>query len=45
MRCVCCTCGILYNVKEPFEDDSVGHGICEECFPWVMINLGLERKE
>ena len=42
MRCQCSYCNIIYDLKEPFDDDSVSHGICEECFPWVMNNLQIE---
>ena len=42
MRCECVYCEILYNVKEPFEDDSVSHGMCEECSPIVLGNLERE---
>jgi hypothetical protein len=31
MRVVYSYCGILYDLKEPLEDDSISHGICEEC--------------
>jgi len=42
MRVICSYCGILYDLKEPFEDDSVSHGVCEECWPWVENNLNAE---
>jgi hypothetical protein len=42
MRCICCYCEILYDVKEPFEDDSTSHGMCEECAPAVFGNLDRE---
>jgi len=42
MRCQCNYCGIIYDLKEPFEDDSVSHGICPECLPAVMKNLEIE---
>jgi len=35
MRCVCSYCQILYNLKPPYEDDSMTHGVCEECFSWL----------
>jgi len=38
MRCICCVCKILYNVKEPFEDDSETHGFCNECYDWLHNN-------
>lgn len=45
MRCQCSYCDIIYDLKEPFEDDSVSHGICEECWPWVENNLQIELSE
>ena len=42
MRVICSECGILYNVKKPYEDDSTTHGICDECWPWVENNLKIE---
>ncbi len=42
MRCQCVYCEIIYNIKEPFEDDSTSHGICEICWPWVKSNLQIE---
>jgi hypothetical protein len=39
MRCECCICNILYDVKEPFEDDSVSTGMCPECAPIILGNL------
>jgi len=39
MRCVCVYCGILYNVKEPFENDSETHGNCDECDRMEKHNL------
>jgi len=42
VRVICSYCGILYDLKEPFEDDSVSHGVCEECWPWVEHNLNAE---
>ena len=41
-RIVCSYCQILYDLKEPLEDDSISHGICEECWPWVQHNLEIE---
>jgi len=32
MRQVCYICGVLYGIKEPYEDDSETHGLCDECF-------------
>lgn len=42
MRVICSYCGILYDLKEPFEDDSISHGCCEICWPWVEHNLNIE---
>jgi hypothetical protein len=42
MRVVCSYCQILYDLKESLEDDSVSHGIFEECFPAVMKNIEIE---
>jgi hypothetical protein len=39
MRQICCRCGILYGIKEPIEDDSETHGLCEECFPLEMKKI------
>jgi len=45
MRIVCSYYQILYDLKEPLEDDSISHGICEECWPWVENNLEIEIEE
>ena len=29
----CYVCKRVYGEKEPFDDSSVSHGICEECVP------------
>ena len=42
MRVICSYCGILYDLKEPLEDDSISHGACPECWPWVKHNLEIE---
>lgn len=39
MRCVCCVCGILYNIKEPLDDNSISHGLCPECFTLEMAKI------
>jgi hypothetical protein len=44
MRVICCVCDILYNLKEPFSNDDVSHGYCEECWPWVENNLRIEME-
>ena len=45
MRQVCMVCGILYGLKEPLEDDSETHGLCEECFPLEMKKIEMELKK
>lgn len=44
MRVQCSYCDFLYDLKEPFDDDSISHGICEECFPIVIKNLESEME-
>jgi hypothetical protein len=44
VRCVCADCGILYNIKEPFDDDSESHGFCELCFEIIMKNFQIEQE-
>jgi len=36
---------MLYGIKEPLENDSETHGICDECFPLIVANLAQEMKE
>ena len=45
MRCICSYCKMLYDVKEPFNDDGESHGICNECYPIVFGNLEKEIHE
>jgi len=45
MRQVCMDCGILYGIKEPLEDDSETHGLCEECFPLEMKKIEKELEK
>ena len=45
MRQVCMICGILYGIKEPLEDDSKTHGLCEECFPLEMKRIDRELEK
>jgi hypothetical protein len=45
MRVQCAYCSIIYDLKEPFDDDSVSHGICPECYPGVIKNIEIELKE
>ena len=42
MRCICSYCDILFDVKEPLENDAETHGICSECHPIVLGNLKRE---
>jgi NMD protein affecting ribosome stability and mRNA decay len=39
MKQVCYECGKLYGIKEPYEDDSETHGLCQECFDNEMKKL------
>ena len=39
MRRVCCVCGIMFGLKEPFDDDSETHGLCPECFKIEMAKI------
>jgi len=41
MRCICVYCGILYNVKEPLENDQETHGNCDECDRMEKHNLAI----
>jgi hypothetical protein len=45
MRQVCYICGILYGLKEPLDNDSETHGICDDCFPIVMEQIRQEREK
>lgn len=45
MRRICMICGILYGIKEPYEDDSETHGLCDECFPIEMARIEKEVEE
>jgi len=45
MRCVCVYCGILYNVKEPFDEDFETHGNCDECDRMEKHNLAIAMRE
>ena len=47
MRSICCECNILFDVKEPYEQDDETHGYCDQCFEMVMANYGsnLKRKQ
>lgn len=44
MRSICCECGILFDVKEPFDQDDETHGFCDECFEIIMNNIEIRRK-
>ena len=41
MRCICVYCGILYNIKEPYDIDDETHGNCDECDRIEKYNLDL----
>ena len=45
MRQICMICGILYGIKEPLDDDSETHGICEECFPLELKRIDAELEK
>jgi len=45
MRQVCYICGILYGLKEPYDNDAETGGLCDECFPLEMERLKKEREE
>jgi len=34
-----CTCGLQLYVKEPFDDNSVSHGICAACHLAILREL------
>ncbi len=38
----CYSCGDIYGEKEPFEDESISHGLCESCFPQEMERIAWE---
>ncbi len=38
MKRVCCYCKLVFGEKEPFDDQSESHGICQICFPIVMAD-------
>ena len=42
---VCYRCKIVFGEKEPFEDKSETHGLCDECFVLEMndIEAALKR--
>jgi nitroimidazol reductase NimA-like FMN-containing flavoprotein (pyridoxamine 5'-phosphate oxidase superfamily) len=42
---VCCECKKVFGEKEPLEDRSETHGICEKCFPKVMKRFKEEIKK
>ena len=43
MRQICMDCNILYGIKEPLDDDSETHGLCEECFDLEMQKIMAKR--
>lgn len=42
---VCVYCKRVFGEKEPFEDRSETHGICDECFPKVMKSIKKEMRQ
>jgi hypothetical protein len=42
---VCCVCWKKYGEKEPLEDKSETHGICEGCFPGELEKIQKIKKE
>ena len=45
MRRICQECGQLFGLKEPLEDDSETHGLCDECFKIVMAKTEQQLRE
>ena len=45
MRSICMECGILFDIKPPFENDDETHGYCDECFPMVMVKVAASKRE
>lgn len=39
MRSICVYCNILFDVKEPYDNDAETHGICPWCWPIVKAQL------
>jgi len=42
MYCQCYICGLQYRIKPPLDNNSVSHGLCEDCFPIEMERLKRE---
>lgn len=42
MRVICSYCDMLFNIKEPLEEDVETHGICEDCFEIVSTQIKSE---
>jgi hypothetical protein len=42
---VCCECKKVFGEKEPLEDRSETHGICEKCSPKVTKRFKKELKK
>ena len=45
MRQICMSCGMLYGVKLPIEDDRKTHGFCDDCFDIITKNITLWEEE
>ncbi len=42
MRSICYVCGILFDIKPPFDNDAETHGICDEC--WTIVRPALKEE-
>jgi len=45
MRRICCVCGILIGLKEPFDDTSETHGYCNKCFKAALLKLTTKKRK
>jgi hypothetical protein len=42
---ICCVCGKIFGEKEPYEDKSYTHGLCDECFKKEIEKIKKYQKE
>jgi len=42
---VCCACQKIMGEKEPLEDKSTTHGLCDKCFNEALRRIGKRRAE
>jgi len=42
---ICCACGKIMGEKEPYEDKSYTHGLCDECLRKELEKIEIMRKE